>query len=306
MNFYLGFDGGGTKTHCVVVDDAGHIVAEARSGPSNPLRVGFAKSCATLEDAATQALTSAGIERAHIQGVCAGLAGASQTQAAQRIAEFLKNFFPQAAVEVTTDLEIALAAAVGAGEGIVLIAGTGSAAYGRNAAGKSARAGGEGPEKGDRGSAYDIGKRAVEAVVRTRSEQGPGTTLVDQILAALSCSSWEQLNRRIAQDPDDVFPRLFPVVADAAASGDGIARDLLTEAATALADLATRVADALGVRNLPCTIAKVGGVFSRSALLDRALESQITHTLPLAHIVPWRVSPAHAAAETARARAARQ
>jgi glucosamine kinase len=306
MNFYLGFDGGGTKTHCIVVDDAGHMVAEARSGPSNPLRVGFAKSYAALEDAATQALTSARIECAHIKGVCAGLAGASQTQAAHRIAEFLKRFVPQAAVEVTTDLEIALAAAVGAGEGIVLIAGTGSAAYGRNAAGKTARAGGEGPEKGDRGSAYDIGKRAVEAVVRTRSGPGPGTVLVDQILAALSCSSWEELSRRTAQAPDDVFPRLFPVVADAAASGDGIARDLLTEAASALAELVSRVADTLGMGHSPCTVAEAGGVFGRSALLDRALESQITHALPLANIVPLRVSPAHAAAEMARCRASRQ
>jgi N-acetylglucosamine kinase-like BadF-type ATPase len=306
MNFYLGFDGGGTKTHCLVMDDAAQIVAESQSGPSNPLRVGIAQSCAALQHGATQALSSARIERARIKGVCAGLAGASQTQAAQPIAEFLKDRFPQASVEVTTDLDIALAAAVGAGAGIVLIAGTGSAAYGRNAAGKTARAGGEGPEKGDQGSAYDIGKRAVAAAVRAQSAQEPGKTLVAQIPPALTCSSWEEVIRRTALDPDDVFPRLFPFVAEAAESGDKIARDVLAEAASALAELAIRVADSLDMRNSPCTIAKSGGVFGRSALLDRAVESLIANALPLARLVPLRISPAQAAAEIARRRAAPQ
>ncbi len=98
-----------------------------------------------------------------------------------RTLAFLSQEFLNAVSQVTTDYEIALEAAVGAGPGVVLIAGTGSAAYGRNAAGEMARAGGYGPWVGDEGSAFEIGRRAVAAVARTRDQAAPMTLLTDMI-----------------------------------------------------------------------------------------------------------------------------
>ena len=124
------------------------------------------------------------------------------------------------------------------GPGIVLIAGTGSAAYGRNAAGETARAGGYGPWVGDEGSAFEIGRRAVAAVARTRDLDAPVTLLAEMIPAALECPDWDDLMQRIMKNPDDVFPKLFPIVADAANSDDSAAKEILFTSAIGLGNLA--------------------------------------------------------------------
>jgi N-acetylglucosamine kinase-like BadF-type ATPase len=300
MDFFLGFDGGGTKTDCVLIDREGRILAESRAGPSNPGRAGFTKACASLGEAAQRALAFARVDPDLVSSVCAGLAGAARPHATRRVTIFLERVFPKAAVRVTTDLEIALAAAVGSGEGIVLVAGTGSAAFGRNHEGRTVRAGGLGPKMGDEGSAYDIGRRAIEAVARAQRQQGPPTILAETILPALEAPDWNTLSERIAQAPYLVFPRVFPLVAEAAQAGDGPSQEILQTAAEALAGLARSVAETLGLAGVEFLLAKSGGIFGRSALLDKAVDAQVRAFAPLVRIEPLRVSPAFAAAQRAR------
>ena len=194
-------------------------------GPSNPLRSGFDAANAALTSAADEALKSAGLHSHDVSGICAGLAGASQRNVVKRVLVFLAREFPRAVAQVTTDYEIALEAAVGAGPGVVLIAGTGSSAYGRNAEGLTARAGGYGPWIGDEGSAFEIGRRAVAAVARTRDNAALPTLLSEMIPSAVHCSDWDELMQRIMKTPDDVFPALFPVVAQAAEIEDSAAKE---------------------------------------------------------------------------------
>src|SRR5260370_11049479 len=174
MKYSIGFDGGGTKTECVILDSAGKIIGEGRGAPSTPLRCGFDAAFGSLRQAAAEALNTAGLHASSISGVCAGLAGAGRKSVVRRVLVFLAREFSNAVAQVATDLEIALEAAVGSGPGVVLIAGTGSAAYGRNAAGETARAGGDGPWGGDGGSAVEIGRRAGAAGARTRDTGRPG------------------------------------------------------------------------------------------------------------------------------------
>src|SRR6267154_2993287 len=207
MKYSIGFDGGGTKTECVVLDSTGKIIGEGRGGPSNPLRCRFDAAFGSLRQAANEALNTAGLHTNSISGVCAGLAGAGRKNVVRRVLVFLGQEFSNAVAQVTTDLEIALEAAVGSGPGVVLIAGTGSAAYGRNAAGETARAGGYGPWVGDEGSAFEIGRRAVSAVAHSRDADAPVTVLSEMISAALECPDWDDLMLRIMKNPDDVFPK---------------------------------------------------------------------------------------------------
>src|ERR1700723_2290214 len=141
-SYYLGFDGGGTKTDCYLVDAQGNVLHHATAGPSNPLRAGYAKAWFTLSDAADFVLERQRLKASDIAGICAGIGGAGRDSVARRIATFLERAFPEAAVMVTTDLAITLNASVGEGEGIILVVGTGSASYGRDAQGHPARAGG--------------------------------------------------------------------------------------------------------------------------------------------------------------------
>src|ERR1700722_7509231 len=166
MAYFLGFDGGGTKTHCVVLNSAGDMIGEGRGGPANPLRSGYDRAFASLREAAVRALAAAKIRPDGITAVCAGLAGAGRRSVVRRILVFLSQEFPHSLVHVTPDYEVALEATAGSGPGVVLIAGTGSVAYGRNAAGETARAGGYGPWIGDEGSAFEIGRRAARRLRR--------------------------------------------------------------------------------------------------------------------------------------------
>ena len=300
MSYYLGFDGGGTKTESALIDGHGAVVAHGVGGPSNPLRVGFDQAFVALGTATNNALSAARLEPRQIRGVCAGLAGAGQARVVKRVMAFLVETFPTAFVHVTTDLEVALEAAVGTGPGVVLIAGTGSAAYGRNASGQTARAGGHGPWIGDEGSAFDVGRQGVAAVARARDALAPVTRLAELIPAALECASWEALTERIAQNPDEVFPRVFPVVAEAADAADGPAREILFTAALGLSMLASSVIRKLDLAEEEFVLAKAGGVFGRCQLLDSALNSLIASAARRAKIEPLRVPPAEGAARLAK------
>jgi len=132
MGYFLGFDGGGTKTDCVLLDASKAVIGEGRGGPANALRSGYEAAFSSLREAATAALSAANIRPEQVTGVCAGLAGAGRPSVVNRVLPFLSQEFPAAKAHVAADFEVALEAAVGAGPGVVLIAGTGSVAYGRN------------------------------------------------------------------------------------------------------------------------------------------------------------------------------
>jgi N-acetylglucosamine kinase-like BadF-type ATPase len=300
-SYYLGFDGGGTKTDCCLVDAQGNVLHHATAGPSNPLRAGYAKAWFTLSDAADFVLERQRLKASDIAGICAGIGGAGRDSVARRIATFLERAFPEAAVMVTTDLAITLDAAVGDSqtEGVILVVGTGSAAYGRDAAGKTARAGGRGPWFSDEGSAFDIGRRALAAVVRADESRGPQTALSAKMLKWLGCNDWTRVLDWVIKNPDDVFPRIFPLVGELGDKGDAVACEILTTAARSLADLAASVIGKLGLQDHDTLLAKSGGTIGRSKFFDAAIDADLTRLAPRARIVALRMKPAEAAAHKA-------
>ena len=299
MGYSLGFDCGGTKTDCVLLDAKGTVIGEGRGGPANPLRSGYEGAFSSLREAAAEAIAAGKIYPADITGVCAGMAGAGRLSVARRIMEFLTQEFPAARTHVVPDYEIALESAAGSRPGVVLIAGTGSVAFGRNAAGETARAGGYGPWIGDEGSAFEIGRRAVSAVMRTRDMDAPVTMLTKMIPAALDCPDWDDLMLRIMKNPDDVFPKLFPVVAAAANSEDSTAKEILFTSAIGLSNLAMIVIRRLGMKGEEFPLVKCGGVFGRSSMLDSLLDSVLASGALRAKISHLEISPAVGAARMA-------
>jgi len=299
MDYFLGFDGGGTKTECVVLGERGELAGRAFADASNPVRVGFETAFLNLREAANRALSAARADAARVRGVCVGLAGGGNRRVVKRTMGFLVDVFPRANVHVTTDAAVALEATAGSGPGVVLIAGTGSICMGRNAAGQTARAGGLGPWIGDEGSSFDIGRRAVMAVARARDALAPVTLLAEMIPAALELPNWEALVVRVAESPDEVFPRVFPLVVEAAELGDDPAREILFTAALALSSLASSVVRRLGLTDQKFILAKSGGVFGHSRLLDSALDALLKSAARRAQVQPIGVSPAHGAARWA-------
>jgi N-acetylglucosamine kinase-like BadF-type ATPase len=297
--YFLGFDGGGTKTECVLADSEGRIVGRSVGGPSNPLRAGYTRAWFALSEAADIVLSRQKLSAGHIRGICAGLGGAGRSGVVRRATTFFERGFPNAQVRVTTDLEIALEGAFGSSDGIILLAGTGSAAFGRGENGKTARAGGRGPWFSDEGSAFDIGRRAFKAVVEAEEARGPETTLSKRLFKWHQAHDWDLLLDHVSKNPDDVFPKTFPLVAELAERGDEVSRAILSSAALALAKLASCVVDQLRWRNREIPIAKVGGVYGRSKCFDAAIDAELNRSLGRVRFVPIEVSPAEAAARVA-------
>lgn len=299
MRLALGFDGGGTKTDCVLLDEGGKVLARSQGGPSNPLRVGFGSAIASIRDAARQAMELAGVSHDSTpHAVCAGLAGAGPPESAEKINALLAVEFPKAKIRICMDLDLALAAARD-GPAIVLLAGTGSFAVGRNAACEMARAGGYGSQIGDEGSAYDIGRRAVLAAMHENDRTGTDSALGKRLLRELGCSCWSEVKVRAQAASDEVFPRLFSVVASLADIDDAASQGILRAAAFDLTSLVENLADRLKLRATRFYLAKTGGMMGRCRFLEAQLDERLRNLFPHAEIGGLRFSPAEAAARLA-------
>jgi N-acetylglucosamine kinase-like BadF-type ATPase len=297
--YFLGLDGGGTKTECVLVDAEGTVLARSFAGASNPLRAGFTRAWFALSEAGDAVLRRQKIRAKDISGVCAGLGGAGRPSVVNRTTTFFQHSYPNAAVRVTTDLDVGLEAAFGTGEGILLLAGTGSAAFGRDSNGRTARAGGRGPWFSDEGSAFDIGRSAVRAVALFEEHRGPATALSKKIFSWNESGNWDVLLDQIAKNPDDVFPKMFPLVAKLADKDDAVAREILSAAARSLAELARCVASDLGWLDREFSIAKLGGIYGRSKYFDAEIDAALAKSLPRARTFHVETAPADAAAHMA-------
>jgi N-acetylglucosamine kinase-like BadF-type ATPase len=296
MRCVLGFDGGATKTECVLLNEAGNILASGRSGASNPGQVGFERAIDEVKKAAQAATLEARVKPDAIAALCAGIAGVGAARAAEKMRALLAAAFPCVAMKVCTDLEIALAA-TGAGPAIVLIAGTGSAAMGRGVNGEVRRAGGLGPQVGDQGSARDVGRKAAAAARLDRDRSGEESALGKQLKRQLGVSNWREFETRISNTPlEQVYPQLFPVVANAADARDPMAREILRTAAKDLAAVAKTLADDLNLQQVPFRLAKTGGMIGHCAFFDDELDSRLREATPTAKIGLLPISPAHAAA----------
>ena len=293
MKCVLGFDGGGTKTECVVLNETGAILARGRGPASNPTRIGVPAALSALTETFNAAVSSTRISF-EVIAVCAGLAGTGRPENHDQALQFLKNKFPDAIVDVRTDLDLVLSA-MPEGPAIVLVCGTGSAAVGRDAAGKRKREGGLGSENSDQGSAYDIGRAAIAA---SRSEAGsaPAEELSRQILRHLGLSDWAEVDCQSTAHADSVYPRVFPVVVAAADANNPLAQSLLLAAAEKLAALAHRLAQSMNVDQQEIPVAQAGGAIGRSRFFDQAIEDELRRLLPHCKLISLRVGPAEAAA----------
>ena len=293
MKCVLGFDGGGTKTECVVLNEAGAIVARGKGPASNPTRIGFPAAFAALKETTRSATNSTRLSL-EVAALCAGLAGTSRPENHDQMLHFLKEQFSEAIVDVRPDFELPLYA-MPSGAAMVLIVGTGSAAVGRDSAGVIKREGGFGPANSDEGSAFDIGLAAI-AASRAAEPSSASDELARQILRHLGCTNWAEVDSKATSSADTVYPRVFPVVAAAADTGNALAQSLLNSAAAKLAGIARRLADSLNLSQQKFPLGKTGGTVGRSRFFDQAIDRELRENLPLAIISSPSIEPAEAAA----------
>jgi N-acetylglucosamine kinase-like BadF-type ATPase len=270
MTYFLGVDGGQSGTTAIIGDDSGRVLGTGEAGPCN--HAGAHEGRSKLERAVTASIEAAcrqaNLDAASIrfEAACFGMSGGPDDKEA-----ILASILRANRLTVTDDAVIALAGATETGQGIVAIAGTGSIVFGRNGEGCSARAGGWGYVFGDEGGAFDIVRQALRAALRMEEGWGAPTGLRGVILKETdSRDAHEAMHRMYTSDwPRNRAATLAPLVDAAAAGGDAMANEILTNAGRELATLAAAVRGQLWKPGSSVDIAYIGGVFQSRIVLER-------------------------------------
>ncbi len=305
MAIFLGIDGGGSKTSCLIGDETS-ILGAGTAGGSNPVRVGEAQAREALATAIRQACAVANVNPSQIQGTCVGLAGAARPEISEPVRQCIAEFVPSE-IDVVGDMVIALEAAFGSEPGVIVIAGTGSIAYGRNSKGQTARAGGWGFAISDEGSGHWIGRAAVAAAVRALDDDAEATnqSLLESLMKFWQVKTREQLVVAANATPPPDFAALFPAVLASADRGDRIALDVLAQAGGELASVARRVITRLFANAGTLSVAMSGGVFGSSPLVRQVFYNSLRSEHPEAAINPSVIEPVRGALALARKAAAK-
>jgi N-acetylglucosamine kinase-like BadF-type ATPase len=266
---FLGVDGGQTSTTALIGDAAGNVLAQGLGGPSNHVKA--AEGRGRLLRAVSFAIATACLElhrskdSTEFQAACLGFTGGIEDKE-----EVLREVVRCRRMLVTDDVTIALAGAHQDGTGIVTIAGTGSVAMGRNAAGDIAKVGGWGYAFGDEGSAWGIVREALRAAFRWKEGWGPPTLLHDLFLQDAGISDIHVFRRRLYTEeyPRPRIAAFSKLVDDAARQGDAVALDILRNAAESLSSITDVVHRRVFAPSDCVDVAYVGGVFSSNLVLD--------------------------------------
>ena len=279
MIHVLGIDAGGTKTVCHLADENGTLIAEARGPGANLQAAGELQVEKVLHDVMAEAVGSRDVVPA---AICLGIAGVDRPEDSVIVAGIMRRIGAHARTLVVNDALVALEAGAPGRPGVVIISGTGSIAYGRNANNEGARAGGWGHVLGDEGSGYWIGRAALRAVLRESDRRGPRTALTPLLLQHFNVAEAQGLIHEVYQSNlrPAAIGALARSVQAAFSDGDEAASGILRAAADELESFGVSVARRLdlGVEAFPFILG--GGIFRAVPWLRDELSRRLPRAVP--------------------------
>lgn len=322
-----GVDGGGTRTRCLVADERGNVLGQGEAGPANCATLTLPEAAAAVAAALAAACRAAGCRPEELRAVCAGLAGFYPPWHDAGLAESLARLLPDAspeggsppsrsrtasgivaagpphqaadrvpvALSLFPDLVIAWAGGLALRPGVVLVGGTGSVAYGRNASGDTVRAGGWGYLAGDEGSAYWVGREALAVLARALDGRAEATLLAEFLPRRIahggeSPEEWLRTLYRERWTPGQVAA-LAPIVSKAAEQGDTAAMGILSGAGEHLAALAVHVLSRLGLAEIEAAVVPVGGLLEAPGPVRETVATGLRQAVRGATLQPARLPP---------------
>jgi N-acetylglucosamine kinase-like BadF-type ATPase len=282
--YLIGIDGGGTKCLGVIADEGGKELAREQAGAANLQQRGVEKATTVVKSVVDKLLESQNANPEQIACLVAGLAGAGREDVRERAELLIKNCWTDVPVQVVTDADVALEGAFSGEPGIVLVSGTGSICYGKNASGQTARAGGWGHLLGDEGSATWIAIKALKSALMMWDGRLPNGELRNKLGAQLGVEDIADMvpefyRGRITVSQIAGLSKLVFELSD----DDHAARQIVLRAGRELGKLVVAVVRSLAVEEHMAKVALVGGVFSDKANRKKLLgplKDEITRVCP--------------------------
>lgn len=304
-DYYLGVDGGGTKTAAVLIDFYGKVLAKGEAGGSNPAIFGIEKSLDEIRRVVERTLENQGSN----SGIpaCLAIAGINTQWEAE---DFKKAVFKHSKLSkliskdsiIVNDTQAALRAGTNDKNAVVLIAGTGSNCFGVNERGQSAKSGGRDFILSDEGSGYTIGLSVLKAVTKISDGRANKSVLKDLLFSRLKIRSIDELTEIVNKKPWNKtdIAKIAPLAEETAKKGDQLASEIIKAAAFELALMVKAVAEKLDLKNKEYTVVTAGSVFNIQKILCENLKKSVLKFSPRAIFVRPQVDSAQGAALLAK------
>ncbi|RED58043.1 N-acetylglucosamine kinase [Cohnella lupini] len=291
MKYYLGVDGGGSKTYTLIIDESGTIVGKGSSGNGNH-QVGYDRAKTNIRESVEMALAQAGLTREEIEFAYFGLAGADREIDYRILRPMIAEMgFPRH--DINCDTMIALRAGTDRPYGVVLICGTGTNSAGVNPEGRFHQCGGFSYTYGDYGGGGSLCVEAFRAVIRAWDGRESPTLLTQLVLDDLGYASVQEMYDDYL-DHNKVPPlRLTKLLFLAAGQGDEVAKGILRSQGVELGKSARAVIRTLGMGNMGFDVVLAGSVIARGEgdFVTAYIEEAVKQAAPGANIVKLQVEP---------------
>lgn len=297
MSYFIGIDGGGTKTALKLSDEKGDIVLSMEGGPCNINSMGKEAVAKMLKELLNDTLEEAKLSMEDIKVLCIGTAGVDRPSDKAIMEDIIRAAGFTGKTIITNDAVTALYGGVGGAEGVILISGTGSICYGRNSEGETKRAGGWGHLIGDEGSGYYIGINAINRIARAHDGVEERTVMSDLILEHLKLENASGLIEYVYRSGagKSEIASLARLVDEAYAQGDSIAEEILFKAAFELFLISKAVIDSLKLNSKKATLAVNGSVIEKNQCISSEFKRLMKRNYPLVEVVNMKNDAAYGA-----------
>jgi len=296
--YYLGIDGGGTKTDFALADSSGLVIAKVHAGPTNLHNSSDAQIHETFSKGFQKLMKKAKLKKDFkLAGACVGLSGLDtlkeKKRASSQINKVLKRFLPpKGKLAVVNDSVVGLWSGTQKGYGVCIIGGTGSNGYGVILKGKEAWASGLGHILADQGGGYYLGHRCLNAAAKSFDGRGPKTSLEQRVVKHFKVKNIREVVGKIYYKnfgKDDIA-KLAKYVEDEAIKGDKVAIQLAKDAAEELAQIVKAIGSKLKFnRNKEFDLVMIGGVLQKDPIVTKQFKIEVEKIYPKVTFI----SPAH-------------
>jgi N-acetylglucosamine kinase-like BadF-type ATPase len=292
MNYFVGGDIGGTKTHIVIADENGHLKGFGQSGGGNHESVGYDGFIQAVGEAFQEAMVSADISIDQITGAGLGIGGYDWESQRKEHLRAIASLGFKGPVEIVNDAILGLLAGSDSGWGIAVVSGTGCNCWGWNQDRKRVgRVTGLGTLMGEGAGASELIHRAVQMISYEWTRRGPVTALTPAFVRYAGAKDLEDLIEGYCMGRYDIGPAAAPLVFIAAETGDEVASSLVSWAATELGELVNGVVRQLEFQSLDFEVVMIGSMFQNGPSINQPMQDTIHKVAPGARLKKLTVPP---------------
>ncbi len=286
MEYFLGVDIGGTKTHALIADGNGAVLGFAQGGPGNWEGVGYEGFTRVLLATVRKALDMAGLEVGQIAGAGMGIGGYDWPSQRQPHLEAIRPLGLRCPLEIVNDAVLGILAGAEDGWGVSVVAGTGCNCRGWNKdrTREGRVVGGHGEWSGEYAGGYDIVARAMRAIVFEWVRRGPATALTPAFIERLGAKSLDDLVEGVYLGWYSFDPSLVLLTFEVARQGDEQALEVVRWAGEELGMMAVSVIRQLELEAEAFDVVLIGSLYKGHPLLTETLAETVHRVAPRARL----------------------